>query len=93
VTLEQNKSVVQAYVRQVLTGGLDQLDEYVADCYVDHCSWRDREGLRRTIAGFRAAYPRIGFKIKGLWSLVWVAPICCSILFGKLDRECLSICT
>ena len=63
---EQNKKLVRELVESVYGGELTRLDDFVSDAYVDHSRWGDREGLRRMLAQFKAAYPDIEFTVEDI---------------------------
>ncbi len=63
---EQNKELVRELVESVYGRELARLDEFVAETYVDHSRWGDREGLRRMLAQFKTAYPDIEFVVEDI---------------------------
>jgi predicted SnoaL-like aldol condensation-catalyzing enzyme len=61
-----NKAVVRELVERAYSGEVDRLDGLVAPDYLDHSRWGDREGLRRVIVDFKAAYPGIEFSVRDI---------------------------
>jgi predicted ester cyclase len=53
-------------VEEVYGGDLGRIDELIAENYVDHSRWGDREGLRRMLTALRQAYPEIHFYVDDL---------------------------
>ena len=62
------KAIVRRLVEDVYGGDLDRLGEFIADDYVDHSRWGDRDGLRRMLTALRHAYPEIHFTVDDLIS-------------------------
>lgn len=63
---EDNERAVRRLVEDAYGGDLDGLDDLVAKDCRDHSRWVDREGLRKMLAGFRAAYPDVCFTVTKL---------------------------
>ncbi len=63
-TLERNKTLVRELVERVYGGELARLGEIVSARYVDHSRWKTREGLKKMLEGFLAAYSRVEFSLE-----------------------------
>lgn len=63
---EENKALIRRLVAEVYGSDLDRLNDLVAENYVDHSRWGDRDGLRRMLTALRHAYPEIKFSIDDL---------------------------
>lgn len=72
MTIEQNKNLIRRYFEEAWNqGGLDVLDEIVAQGYVNHDPFvpglpAGPDGLKPIMAGFRAAFPDLHYTIEDL---------------------------
>jgi len=62
MTMQENKSVICDLIESGSSGDWHRLEDLVAEDYVDHCKWKNREGLIQTFRTFREVYP--DFKIR-----------------------------
>ena len=63
---DENKALIRRLVEGVFSGQLEQLDDLVAESYVDHGRWRDREGLKNMLTAVRKAYVTVEFHVNDL---------------------------
>ncbi len=54
---------VKAYFGEAVVGDAAKLDTYVSENYVTNCKWEDRDGLRKVLAEFQAAYPELTYEL------------------------------
>ena len=52
-----NKELVRRLIEDIACRELNRLDDVVAEDFVSHCQWRDREGLRSMLRAWHGAYP------------------------------------
>ena len=57
MTMQENKSVICDLIESGSSGDWHRLEDLVAEDYVDHCKWKNREGLIQTFRTFREVYP------------------------------------
>ncbi len=63
---DENKAIIRRLVEEVYGGDLDRLNDFIAEDYVDHSRWGDRDGLRRVLTALRHAYPEVKFSVDEL---------------------------
>jgi predicted ester cyclase len=67
-TTAENVSVSRRLIEETFgAGNLDLVDQLCTDAYVDHdpiLGEQDRESVKRTIAGYREAFPDLSFTIE-----------------------------
>jgi predicted SnoaL-like aldol condensation-catalyzing enzyme len=56
MSVEENKSLVRNLLEDVYCRGVNKLDDYVAEDYVDHSKIRSREGLKKALADHQATF-------------------------------------
>ena len=61
MSIEQNKSLVRRFFEEMSTGDVERLDEYVADGFTTANAWKNRDGLRKVMKDFRAAFSQLEF--------------------------------
>ncbi len=59
MSIEQNKSLVRRFFEEMITGDVELLDEYVAEDFTTVNAWKNRDGLRKVMKDFRAAFGQI----------------------------------
>ncbi len=60
--VQENKNVIYGLIESGSSGDFQRLEDLVDEDYVDHCKWKNREGLIQTFRTFREVYP--DFKIR-----------------------------
>ena len=59
MSIEQNKSLVRRFFEEMITGDVERLDEYVAEDFTTVNAWKNRDGLRKVMKDFRAAFSQL----------------------------------
>ena len=54
--IEENKALVHRLLVDVFCGDVNKLDDYVAEDFVDHSKIGNREGLRKVVTEYQAAF-------------------------------------
>lgn len=61
MSIEQNKSLVRRFFDEMITGNVERLDEYVAEDFTTVNAWKNRDGLKKVMKDFRAAFSKLEF--------------------------------
>jgi predicted SnoaL-like aldol condensation-catalyzing enzyme len=63
VSTKANKQIIRDLFNHGYARDPNLLDDYIAENYVDHSFWRDREGLRNTLIEFTRSYTELTVRI------------------------------
>ena len=63
MTREQNNCVVRSVCGEMITDDVERLDEYVEEDFTTDNAWKNRDGLRKVMKDFRAAFSKLEFSL------------------------------
>jgi predicted SnoaL-like aldol condensation-catalyzing enzyme len=63
MSLKENKTVVLRFFEEMTTGDVERINEYVDENFITTNTWKDRNGLKKVIQDFRAAFDKMEFSL------------------------------
>jgi len=60
------KDLIRHLYGKINSGDYDVLDEYLAQHFIDHGKWKNRQGIKKAIKEIRAAYPGLCISIEDI---------------------------
>lgn len=66
MSLEENKFLVRRFFEEMTLGDVELLEKYVAEDFTTANAWKDRDGLKKILKDFRAAYSKMEFTLLDL---------------------------
>ena len=61
MSLEENKTLVRRFFEEMTSGDVERVDDYVAEGFTTTNAWKNRDGLKKVMKDFRAAFNKIEF--------------------------------
>ena len=63
MSTQENKALVRRYLEEIMIGNIELLDKCIAEDFTTPNPWKNREGLRKVLQDFHAAYRGLSINI------------------------------